>query len=49
MENVNNGKNKSERLFKATKFAYAHNPFEGAAPLQTSPSQRQQQKQRPTC
>ncbi len=38
-------KTKSERLFEATKFAFAHILLEGAAPLQTSPSQRQQQKQ----
>jgi len=40
VESVDGGKDKSERLFEATKFAYAHNPLEGAAPLQTSPSQK---------
>ena len=40
-------KTESERLFEATKFAIAHIPLEGAAPLQTSPSQKQQQNN--TC
>ena len=39
----------AERLFEANKFAYAHNPLEGAAPLQTSPFPKQQPKQKPTC
>jgi hypothetical protein len=45
VESVDGGKDKSERLFEATKFACAHIPLEGAARLQTSPSQKQQQKQ----
>jgi len=49
VESVDDRKNKSERLFEATKFAFAHIPLEGAAPLQTSHSQKQQQKQKPTC
>jgi len=42
VESVDGDKNQYERLFEATKFALAHIPLEGAAPLQTSPLTKQQ-------
>jgi len=41
VESVDSGKPNLERLCEATEFATAHIPLEGAAPLQTSPSQEQ--------
>jgi len=46
VESVDGSKNKLERLSEATKFGFAHNPLEGAAPLQTSPLTKTTTKQK---
>jgi len=48
VENVDGGKDESERLFEAIKFAYAHNPWRALRPSKPPP-QKDHNKTRPTC